>query len=89
MLVVNGRGRTGQIVDLIHLHEQREGHVMAHQLKTPVVHELFHIGAGTGKKVVHTENFMPLIQQTRAQMRPQKARTARHKNPFPQMHGLR
>ena len=89
MLIMNGRSGTGQVVDLVHFHKQREGHVMAHQLKTPVIHELFHIGAGTGKKVVHAEDFMPLIQQTRAQMRSQKARTARHKNPFPQMHGLR
>ena len=59
---------------------------MAQQFEALVVHELFHIGAGTGKEIVHAQDFVPLVQQTRAQMRAQKTRTTSDKNPFSQMH---
>ncbi len=86
VLVVHGRGRAGQIVYLVHFHIKRKGHVMTDEFKAPVVHERFHIGPRAGKKVVHAEHFMPLIQQAFAEMRSQKARTAGDKNPFTQMH---
>ena len=41
---------------------------MANKLEPAVVHELFHIGAGAGKKVVRAEHFVPFVEQTFAQM---------------------
>jgi hypothetical protein len=40
VLVVNGRSRTGQVVDLVHLHIEREGHVVAHQLGVRVIQQM-------------------------------------------------
>ena len=68
VLVVYGRGRAGQIVNFIHLNIEGKGHVVANKLEPAVVHELFHIGAGTGKKVVRAEHFVPFVEQTFAQM---------------------
>ena len=48
--------------------------------------ELFHIGPRAGKEIVHANHFVPLIEQTLAEVRPQKARTAGDQNPFTQMH---
>ena len=87
VLVVDGRGRTGQIVNGVHLHEQRKSHVVAHQLETPVVEQMFHILPIAAEKVVHAQHFAPLLQQAFAQVRTKKSGAAGHQNAGSGMHG--
>ena len=86
VLVMHGRGGAGQIVDLVHFHIQRKGHVMPEKLKARVPPQRLHIAARAGEKVVHAKHFMPFGQQPFAQMRTDKAGTACNKNPFSQVH---
>ena len=82
VLVVNGRCRAGKIVDLLDFHIEREGHIMTHELKAGIVQKFLDIGSGTGKKVVHAENFVTFVKQTLAQMCAKKAGTAGDQNTF-------
>ena len=40
VLVVNGRGRAGEVVDLVDLDVEREGDVVAHQLEARMAEQM-------------------------------------------------
>ena len=69
MLIMNRRGGTGQIVDFIDLHIERKRHIMPHELEARVIVKLVDIALGTGKEIVGTKNFVPLLEQSVDQMR--------------------
>jgi hypothetical protein len=76
VLVVDGAGRAGQVVDLVHLDIQREGDVVAHQLEARVVEQVGDVGLGAGEEVVGTEHVVALGQQAVAQVAAQEAGAA-------------
>ena len=45
-----GDAGTGQVVDLDHLYIEREGHIVAHQLKVWIVEQMGDVVVGAGKK---------------------------------------
>jgi hypothetical protein len=51
VLVVDGAGRAGQVVDLVHLDIQRKGDVVAHQLEARVVEQVGDVGLVPVKKL--------------------------------------
>ena len=51
-LVVDRRGRAGQVVDLVDLDIEREGDVVAHQLEAGFGQEMRDIGAPAGEEIV-------------------------------------
>ena len=86
VLVVDGRGRTGEIVDLVDLEIDREGHVVADQFEVLVVEQMLDIGARAGEKIVEADDVGALVQQAFAQMRAEKSGTAGDENTPLQMH---
>jgi hypothetical protein len=82
MLIVDRRGRAGEIVDLVDIDIERKGHVVAHDLEGRLAEQWFDVAARTCEIVVDAENLALLLEQSCAQMRAQKARTTRHKDPL-------
>src|SRR5262245_48264602 len=66
-LVANRRGRTGEVIDLIHLDVERERHVVPHQFEMLV--EMLDVLPGTGKKVVGAEDVAAFREKPLAKMR--------------------
>ena len=81
-LVMDGRGRTGQVVDLVHLHVEGIGNVMTHELEVMVVEQRHDIVLCPGEEVVHTEDVVTLVQQPVAEVGTQKAGAAGDENAF-------
>ena len=73
MLVVDRRGRTGEIVDLVHLHEERECHVVPLELESGMVQQVRDIGTRSGEQIVHAQDLVPFVDQPFAQMRAQES----------------
>ncbi len=67
-LIVHGRGRACEVVDLIDLDIQRKSHIVPNQLKAGVPHQMKNIGLAAGKKIVHTQHLAALCQQALTQM---------------------
>jgi hypothetical protein len=67
-LVMDGRGRTGQVVDLVHLHIKREGDVVTHQLEARIGAQMLHIVLGAAVEIVDTKHMATLIKQPLAQV---------------------
>ena len=68
VLVVDGRCRAGQVVDLVHFQVEREGHVVADQFEARVREQVLDVLARAGEEVVHADDFAAFIQQTLAEM---------------------
>jgi uncharacterized protein YfdQ (DUF2303 family) len=81
-LVVDGRGRTSQVVDFVHLYIQREGYVVADDLEAGVGEEVLDVLLGTGEEVVHADNFATVLEQTFAEVGHQKTGSARDEDAF-------
>ena len=82
MLIVNGRCRTREIVNLIYLDIKRESHVMPHEFEVRVVQQAQNILFTAGIQVVNTENIVPLVDQAPAEMRPKETGPAGHQHPL-------
>ena len=59
--VVNGRCRTGQVVDLVHLDIEGKGHIVAHQLKVRMVEQMGDVVFGSGKEVVKANDLVTVV----------------------------
>ena len=76
VLVVDGRGGAGVVVDFIHLSIEREGHIVPLQFKMRMIQQIRDVGAATGEKIIHAQHFVPGINQSFAQVRAEKSSTA-------------
>ena len=76
VLVVDRAGRAGQVVDLVDLDVEREGHVVAHQLEHRVAQQVRDVALAAGEVVVDAEHVVALGQQPLAQVRPEEAGAA-------------
>jgi hypothetical protein len=56
VLVVDPRGGTGEVVTLVDLDIEREGHVVAHQLEARIVETSQQVLFGTGEIVVDAQH---------------------------------
>ena len=78
VLVVNGRGRTSQIVNLVDLDVERKGHVVAEQLETLVIEQVLDIAPRTGEEIIGAKHIGAFRQQALAKMRAEEAGSAGH-----------
>jgi hypothetical protein len=69
------RSRTGEIVDLIDLEQDRFGYVVADQLESMVVEQVIDVYLAAGKEIIKADNIVAVSQQPLAKMRADKART--------------
>jgi len=65
---VDGRRRTGQVIDPLYFQKDRLGDVMAYQLEAVIIHEMDDIPFVAGKEIVEAEHLMPVPQQPFTQM---------------------
>ena len=75
-LIVNGRRRTGEVIDLVHLDIEREGHIVAHQLKVRMIEQMSNVVLSAGEEVIQTDDVVTVVQQPFAQMRAEEAGAA-------------
>lgn len=73
MLIVNRRGGTCQVIDLIYLNIEREGDVVAHQLKMWIIQQVRNVVFRASKEIVDADDIVTLGKQTLAKVRAKKA----------------
>src|SRR5690606_36966010 len=82
LLIVDGRGGAGQVEDLVDLHVERKGHVVADELETRMRMQVFDVSLAASEQVVHAQYFMAGGEKTVAEMRAQEPGTAGDENTF-------
>ena len=82
VLVVDRRGRAGQVVDLVDLDVQRKGDVVAQQLEMGVVQQVEDVVLGAGEVVIDTEDVVPVVEEAFTEMGAEKAGPAGHQYAF-------
>ena len=75
-LVVNGRGRAGQVKNSVNLYIKRKRHVVTHQLEIRMADLVGDIGFAACKEVVYTEHIVAVLDKTITQMGTKKTGTA-------------
>jgi len=58
VLIMNGRGRTGQVIDFVHLDVEGKGDVVSEKFKIGVIEEMDDIPFGSRIEIVHTEDIL-------------------------------
>ena len=81
-LVVHGRGRTGEVVNLVDLQIQGEGDVVTQQLEAFVVEQMRDIALSATEEIVNAHDLAAAAQQALAQVRPEKTSAASHEDSF-------
>ena len=77
VLVVDRRGRAGQVPDFVDFQEQRKSHVVAHEFEARMGVQMLDIALGAGEQIVHAQHFVVrILQQAIAQVRAQKTGAA-------------
>ena len=82
VLVMHGRGGTGQVIDFVHFHIQREGDVVPQKFKAPVVQKFFDIGPVAGEEVVHAQNLVTHFKKAGTEVRTQESGAAGNQDAF-------
>ena len=82
VLVVDRRGRAGEIVDLVDLDIERERHVVPHQLEMRIAEAGDDVVLVAGEVVVDAQHVVARRQQALAEMRAEEAGAAGHQNPL-------
>ena len=77
-LVVNGRGRTGEVVDLVHLGLERIHHVVAKKLEARVARKVGDVSPATREEVVKAQHLVPFAKQTLAKVTAEKTGSTRY-----------
>ena len=81
-LIVDGRGRAGQVVYFVDFHVQRECYVVSHDFEIRVVQQVSDIPADTGIIIVHAQYAVAEAQQPFAQMGTQESGSTGNQNAF-------
>ena len=72
VLVMNRRGRTGEVVDFVDLDIERKRHVVAHQLEARMAEHVLDVALRAGKEIVEAQHIVPALDQPVAQVTAQK-----------------
>lgn len=68
VLIMDGRSRAGQVIDLIHFPINWIDDVMPDQFEARVGHKMDYVFFSAGKKVVQTKDFASLIEESFAEV---------------------
>lgn len=74
VLVMNGRGRAGQVENAVDLEIHREGNVVAQELEARVAVQMLDVTLGSSEEVVEADDLITAFEQTVDEVRTQKAR---------------
>ena len=81
-LVVDGRGRAGEVVDLIDLSPIGVDDIVAHQLEVGLANQMPYILLGTTVEVVKADDVVALVDEALTKMRTNKAGSTSNQNSF-------
>ncbi len=68
VLVMNRGRRTGEVIDLVYLKQNRFDNVVPQKFKTPIVQQVRDVLAPAREKVVEADNFIVFREQTLAEV---------------------
>ena len=77
---MDGRGRTGKMIDLIHFCKKWMNDIMTGKFEIGMPYEMADIVFITGEQVVDTENIVPPADQGITEMAANKPRPTGHQN---------
>ena len=83
VLVVHRRRRRGQVVDPVHLQQDRLGHVVADELEVRVFREREDVAPAAREQVVQAEHVRALPEQRFAEVAADESGAPRYQYPFP------
>jgi hypothetical protein len=75
---VDRRRRTRQVVDFVDLHIKRKGNVVANKFKIRIPDQRSDISLGPRIEIVDTEDIVPILEETLAEMRAQEPGSSGH-----------
>ena len=79
-LILCGTGRAGQIIDAVGFDVEGLGNVVLQKSEAFMAGQVGNVFHGTGRKIIHTGNAVPLVQQTLAKMRSDEAAASGDQN---------
>ena len=68
VLVMHRRGGAGQVIDAVHLQQDRLDDVMADQLEAVVVHQVDDVVLAAGEEIVQADHVVTLTEQAFAEV---------------------
>ena len=86
MLVVDRRGRAGEIVDLVDLDVERERDIVAHQLEARMGQQMLDVVLAAGEEVVDADDVVAFRNQAIAKVRTEEPGAAGDENRLAIMH---
>jgi hypothetical protein len=72
-LVVNGRSRTGEVIDLIDLDIERKGYVVPNKLEPMLVEQMINVVLRASEEIVDAYDVPTIGKHSLTQMRTEKA----------------
>ena len=86
LLVVDGRGGAGEVVDLVELPPEGLGHVVQDERELGIAEEVVDVGLRAGEEVVERRHLVAVRQQAAAEVRAEEAGGAGHERFFREDH---
>jgi hypothetical protein len=86
VLVVNGRSRTGEVVDLIDLDIERKGHVVPNKFEPMMVEQMINVALRASEEIVQANDIPTISEQSLTEMRTEKAGSASNQYASFKMH---
>ena len=80
VLVMAGGGRAGQVVNLVHLENDRLRHVVPHEIEIRPAQQVGDVRLLAGEEIVQADHVVTLLDQPLAQVRTEKPGTAGDQN---------
>jgi hypothetical protein len=74
VLVVDGRGRASEVVDLIDFDVERERHIVTDQLKPMVIEQVIDVAPRAGEEVIDAYDDSTIREQPLTEVRAEEAR---------------
>jgi hypothetical protein len=69
MLIMDGRGGAGQVVNLVGLDIERKGDIVPDHFKTMVIEHVLNVTTCSGEIIINANDVRALLEQTLGQMR--------------------
>jgi hypothetical protein len=62
MLIMDGGRWTGEVIDFVHLHVERESYIVPHELEMRMIVQVFDVAFCTCEEIVETDNLVSLLK---------------------------
>jgi hypothetical protein len=86
VLIMDGRSGTGEIVDLVHFHIEREGDVVPDDLEVFVIEQVLDIPTRAGEEIIDADDDRSIGKQAFAEMGAEETRATCHQYSLLKVH---